>query len=237
MVYLVPEHARHVRFAKGRALLRKKLGVEEGVLSGSTRDELLALAHCRLHAQTEARPCGSEVSLQSAREGLFRDDLHARSRLIQLILVVSDLVLPRRQHGVQHGMLARGEHAMLDKECRCCPGVLKLLLQRLRTLLALCCVLWLVSISWGTGIQADARCFPQVRVQRVELCLLHVKLHMRCHVSRSMTFQSMLEVLCTRCAHWSHWYYGRGQGTHLIENVFRHFVISMSAVIITHTSY
>ena len=32
-------------------------------------------------------------------------------------------------------------------------------------------------------------------------------------------------------------YYGRGQGTHLIENVFRHFVISMSAVIITHTSY
>lgn len=126
---------------------------------------------------------------------------------------------------------------MLDKECRCCPGILKLLLQRLRTLLALCCVLWLVSISWGTGIQADARCFPQVRVQRVELCLLHVKLHMRCHVSRSMAFQSMLEVLCTRCAHWSHWYYGRGQGTHLIENVFRHFVISMSAVIITHTSY
>ena len=40
-----------------------------------------------------------------------------------------------------------------------------------------------------------------------------------------------------RCTHWSHWYYGRGQGTHLIENVFRHFVISMSAVIITHTSY
>ena len=197
--------------------------MEEGVLSGGTRDELLALAHCRLHAQTEARPCGSEVSLQSARKGSFRDDLHARSRLIQLILVVSDLVLPRRQHGVQHGMLARGEHAMLDKECRCCPGVFKLLLQHLHTLLALCCVLWLVSTSWGTGIQAHARCFPQVRVQRVELCLLQVKLHMHCHVSRSMTFQSMLEGLCTRfcrfALHWSHWYYGRGQGTHSIENV------------------